>query len=139
MRGRKPGDIVDRPTASLGLEIPETHSRAHYVRRPAALPSAAPAVKTGFDLRSHGIDLRHDTVDAFAIAGVGNAFTATVGVAFAQFCDDDDRLVLAATADAKRARDGPAFDSKGEGNRLAHGHIRKRGPAGPGAGRATSG
>ena len=139
MRGREPGDIVDRPIAALGLEIPKRTveritcgARRHRRLQPLA-------VETGFELRPHGIDLRHDTVDAFAVAGVGNAFTAAAGVAFAQFCDDDDRLVLAAAADAKRARDGPAFDSKGEGNRLAHGHIRKRGPAGPGAGRAMSG
>ncbi|MGB8576281.1 MAG: hypothetical protein WCD56_06915, partial [Pseudolabrys sp.] len=60
-------------------------------------------------LRPHGIDLRHDALDAFAVASIGNAFAAAASLAIAQFRNHDYGFGFGATADAKGTCDRPAL------------------------------
>ena len=98
------------------LRGPRTRSRAHCGRRPAAWPlqgraRSSPAASCG----AHGLDLRHDALDAFAVAGIGHAFAAAACLAVAQFGDHDHGLGLGAAADGEGTGDRPAFGGKGEG------------------------
>ena len=115
VRGGKPGKLMHRVPATLGFEVPEraVERIAGGARRHRGLQGAA--IQPGSELRPHGIDLRHDALDAFAIARIGHAFAAAACLAVAQFGDHDHGLGLATAADGEGTRNRPAFGGKGEG------------------------
>ena len=90
--GGQARDIMDRTAAALCLEIPESAVEriACGARRHRRLQR--PPVEAGGELRSHGIDLCHDAIDAFAVARIRNALAATADIAVIKFRNDDDRF-----------------------------------------------
>src|SRR5664279_4890701 len=83
VRGGKPGKLMHRAAAALGVVIPEraVERIAGGARWHRALQGAA--IQPGGELRPHGIDLRHDACDAFAVASIGHAFAAAACLAVA--------------------------------------------------------
>src|SRR6516165_549801 len=78
------------------------------------------AIEAALELRTHRIDLCQDAVDAFAVSGVGNRFTAAKVLAVTQFRNYDDGLGLAAAADVERACDRPVLNGRSEDKGRAH-------------------
>src|SRR5262249_27186747 len=64
--------------------------------------------------RTQGVDIRHNTVRGFAVACVGEGFTAAAVNAIVEFGHHHDGFGLAAAADRKGAGNRPALDSYGE-------------------------
>ncbi len=115
MRGGETCELMDRTPAAFGFEIPECAIEriAGGAGRHRGLQG--PAIETGGEPRLEGLDLRHDALDAFAVASIGYAFAAAARLAVAQFGDHDHGLGLGTAADRERTGDRPAFGSKGEG------------------------
>ena len=67
------------------------------------------AVEPGGKLRPHGIDLRHDVLEAFPVASIRNAFAAAASLTIAQFRNNDYGFGFGATANAKGTCDRPAL------------------------------
>jgi hypothetical protein len=115
VRGGETCELMDRTPAALGFEIPECAIERIAGGTGRHRDLQAPAIETAGEQRLEGLDLRHDALDAFAVASIGYAFAAAARLAVAQFGDHDHGLGLGAAADREGTGDRPAFGSKGEG------------------------